>query len=67
MRWRKKTKDKWNKIVDSKEEDLAAVAAMIQELRDADVRVYLNVNNHYEGSAPLTIARITELLEMDKE
>jgi hypothetical protein len=24
--------------------------------------VYLNVNNHYEGSAPLTIERVRQLL-----
>jgi hypothetical protein len=28
----------------------------------AGVDVYLNVNNHYEGSAPLTIERIEALL-----
>jgi hypothetical protein len=26
------------------------------------VNVYLNVNNHYEGAAPLTIERIGRLL-----
>jgi uncharacterized protein YecE (DUF72 family) len=26
------------------------------------MQVYVNVNNHYEGSAPLTIQRIKELL-----
>ena len=30
--------------------------------RPRGVDVYVNVNNHYEGSAPLTIERIKELL-----
>jgi uncharacterized protein YecE (DUF72 family) len=35
---------------------------MVEELLDQGVNVYLNVNNHYEGSAPLTINRIKQLL-----
>lgn len=27
-----------------------------------NIDVYLNVNNHYEGSAPLTIQKIKQLL-----
>jgi uncharacterized protein YecE (DUF72 family) len=35
----------------------------MQDLLGRGVTVYLNVNNHYEGSAPLTIERIRRLLE----
>jgi len=35
---------------------------MAGELLDAGADVYLNVSNHYEGSAPLTIERIRALL-----
>jgi uncharacterized protein YecE (DUF72 family) len=41
---------------------------LVQTLADllvAKKEVYVNVNNHYEGSAPLTINRIREL--MDRE
>ena len=58
----KKTGKRWNQIVASKDEELAAVADMVEELLGQEVNVYLNVNNHYEGSAPLTINRIKQLL-----
>jgi len=58
----KKTGKRWNQIVASKDEELAAVADMVKELLGQEVNVYLNVNNHYEGSAPLTINRIKQLL-----
>jgi len=58
----KKTGKRWNQIVAPKDEELAAVADMVEELLGQGVNVYLNVNNHYEGSAPLTINRIKQLL-----
>jgi uncharacterized protein YecE (DUF72 family) len=56
------TGKKWNQVVAPKDEQLAAVCEMIKDLLDKGVDVYLNVNNHYEGSAPLTIERIQRLL-----
>ena len=38
------------------------MSEVVQNLLGQGIDVYLNVNNHYEGSAPLTIARIGELL-----
>jgi uncharacterized protein YecE (DUF72 family) len=38
------------------------VVEMVQDILDRGVSVYLNVNNHYEGSAPLTIERIRRLM-----
>nr|NIR09555.1 DUF72 domain-containing protein [Candidatus Aminicenantes bacterium] len=35
---------------------------IIKALEERKVDVYLNVNNHYEGSAPLTIKKIQEML-----
>jgi hypothetical protein len=29
---------------------------------EADIETYVNVNNHYEGCAPLTTERLQELL-----
>jgi len=37
---------------------------MTNVLLAQDVDVYLNVNNHYEGSAPVTIARLREMLQL---
>lgn len=47
------TAGQWNQIVDPKP-DLPQIAHLIAELAETK-SVYVNVNNHYEGSAPLTI------------
>ena len=58
----KMTGKQWNEVVAPKDEDLTAVVDMIGDLLGQGIDVYLNVNNHYEGSAPLTIDRIRQLL-----
>jgi len=52
----------WNRIVAPKDEELPAIVDMTQDLLGRGVSVYLNVNNHYEGSAPLTIEHIRSML-----
>lgn len=52
----------WNRIVDPRDEELAAVVERIGTIQRRGILTYLNVNNHYEGSAPLTISRIEALL-----
>jgi uncharacterized protein YecE (DUF72 family) len=56
------TKGEWNAIVRPKDEELVRIAASITRLLQGDRVVYLNVNNHYEGSAPLTIDKLKALL-----
>lgn len=56
-----KTNKDWTKIVDEKEEK-RAIVKMVKELLDFRKRVTLNVNNHYEGCAPLTIAELERYL-----
>jgi uncharacterized protein YecE (DUF72 family) len=58
----KQTGKQWNQIVAPRDEELAAIVEMAEDLLERGVNVYLNVNNHYEGSAPLTITRIRRLL-----
>ena len=57
-----KTKKVWNNIVDHQDEDIGKIVEMINELGNKEVDVYMNVNNHFEGSAPLTIEKINNLL-----
>lgn len=57
-----KTGKIWDKIIEPKDNELAANARVIEDLLGRGSSVYLNVNNHYEGSAPLTINRIKKLL-----
>ena len=33
---------------------------MMRDMRDRSLTIYLNINNHFEGSAPLTIERLRE-------
>jgi uncharacterized protein YecE (DUF72 family) len=55
-----KTKEKWNSIVDKK--DLLPIVKRVKTFIDLKHPVTLNINNHYEGSAPLTILEFTNLL-----
>jgi uncharacterized protein YecE (DUF72 family) len=54
----KKSKGRWDTIIDSKDLELAKIVPLIQKILDQNINVYLNVNNHYEGSAPLTIEKL---------
>jgi uncharacterized protein YecE (DUF72 family) len=65
-RGRKEIEDKsqgnWNKLLDPKDIELDRLAKMMNDLMIKNVRLFINVNNHYEGSAPLTIKRIVSRL-----
>ncbi len=52
----------WNKIYIDRQSELKQVASLVNELVSKKVDVFLNINNHYEGSAPLTIERIKKYL-----
>ena len=52
----------WDRIVAPKDDELAAIAGVTKDLLKRGVNVFVNVNNHYEGSAPLTIERFQERL-----
>lgn len=60
----KKTSGNWSRIIEPKDGELKDVADMIEKIQSKGANVYLNVNNHYEGSAPLTIGRIQNLLTL---
>jgi len=51
----------WNRIVEPRDGELESVAAMVRRLLKGGHDVFLNVNNHFEGSAPLTIDRLSAL------
>ena len=58
----KRTGGVWNEIVEPKGDGLKATVEIIRENVKANVETYVNVNNHYEGCAPLTIQRLLRLL-----
>ncbi len=57
-----KSKGVWNKILDNRDDEISRITKIIEELHSRHLDVYANVNNHYEGSAPLTIEKIRNLL-----
>jgi uncharacterized protein YecE (DUF72 family) len=59
----KETGKAWNRIVNSREKELADIAGIMRDLSGSKNEIYVNVNNHYEGSAPLTIERFQEFLQ----
>jgi uncharacterized protein YecE (DUF72 family) len=52
----------WSKIVEPQDAELNDISDMISYFKKKKVDTYINVNNHYEGSAPLTINKIEKLL-----
>ena len=52
----------WNRIVDPRDEEIRKITDMITDLTNRNINIYLNVNNHFEGCAPLTIEEFRGLL-----
>jgi uncharacterized protein YecE (DUF72 family) len=57
----------WDRIVEPRDAELETVAATVRRMLKGGHDVFLNVNNHYEGSAPLTIGRLSALGLADGE
>lgn len=55
-----KTGSIWNKIISPKPSGLKAAAQIVKENTYKEIVTYVNINNHYEGSAPLTVERFIE-------
>ncbi len=58
----KATGKEWNKIIKPHDKELDEISEVLLALRQADVQPFVFVNNHYEGSAPITINRLMERL-----
>jgi len=57
------TGNEWGKIVNPQDEEIPGIARLIHKMVDqSGLDVYFNVNNHYEGSAPLSIERLLQYL-----
>jgi len=57
----RETGETWNQIVAPKDEHLERLVEMMRDMTDRSLTVYLNINNHYEGSAPRTIERLQNM------
>ena len=56
------TGKRWDRIVAPKDEELPRIVDMATDMVRRGIDVYVNVNNHYEGSAPLTIEKLERLV-----
>jgi uncharacterized protein YecE (DUF72 family) len=56
------TGEVWNKVVAPKPGGLKSAAKIVRANAKKRVLTYLNLNNHYEGSAPLSVGRFLDVL-----
>jgi uncharacterized protein YecE (DUF72 family) len=52
----------WSQVIAPKSKGLEAAARIVRENQSRKVLTFLNINNHFEGSAPLTIQRFLDVL-----
>lgn len=57
-----RTGSRWDALVQSKQDELEVIAPLLFKLAKEGRTIFVNVNNHYEGSAPLTIEKLVALL-----
>lgn len=55
--------ESWNRIYINRDKEIDSLVEMIKELQNNEVDLFVNVNNHFEGSAPLTIEKIKSRLK----
>jgi uncharacterized protein YecE (DUF72 family) len=53
-----RTGENWDKIVEPRDKELEEVSRIVRDFKDRNHQIFINVNNHYEGSAPRTIERL---------
>jgi uncharacterized protein YecE (DUF72 family) len=59
----KVTKKIWNRVVEPRDAGIQSAVEIVKQNAAKAITTYLNVNNHYEGSAPLTIERFMDALK----
>jgi uncharacterized protein YecE (DUF72 family) len=58
----KRTGGLWNEVVEPKDKGLKETTSIITENTRKATTTFVNVNNHYEGCAPLTVQRLLRLI-----
>lgn len=56
------TRKRWGRVVQPQERGLREAVEIVRQNTTDFVTTFVNVNNHYEGSAPLTIQRFLDAL-----
>jgi uncharacterized protein YecE (DUF72 family) len=55
--------ENWNQIYIDRTKELLKIRDMIIEMQNRDINIYININNHFEGCAPLTISRLQQFIK----
>ena len=55
----------WNRLIAPKPDGLKAAARIVKANLEKRILTFVNVNNHFEGSAPLTIERFISALQRE--
>ncbi len=63
----KETGEVWNQIISPRPEGIRAAARIVRSNVSRGVTTFVNVNNHFEGSAPLSIQRFLEELAAEED
>jgi uncharacterized protein YecE (DUF72 family) len=58
-----RTGEDWSKIVRPKDNEISRIMNEVGKLAQKNRTIYLNINNHYEGSAPLTMEKVTKEIQ----
>lgn len=61
----RRTGKDWSRIAEPRERGIADAVEIVRRNAESNVVTYVNVNNHYEGSAPLTIERFLKALRQE--
>ena len=56
------TRGHWSQLIAPKPKGLEAAARIVRENQSQKVLTFVNINNHFEGSAPLTVERFLDVL-----
>ena len=56
--------EKWNQIFIDRTQELEKLSELFKDLLTRKLDIFINVNNHFEGSAPLTIRKIKKLMKV---
>jgi uncharacterized protein YecE (DUF72 family) len=56
--------ENWNQIYIDRTQEIEKLSDLFRDFLTRQVDLFINVNNHYEGSAPLTIQKIKKMMQM---
>lgn len=60
----KLSNENWNQIYIDRTQELEKLSILFKDLLTRKLDLFINVNNHFEGSAPLTIKKLKKMIEV---